>query len=292
TGIVVRYRFAGREYDSESGLYYMRARYYDPTLGRWISEDPIGIAGGANLFVYAGSDPVNITDPSGLDPKCDEGWVLTVTMGVDKETGLPMIEQRCTKAGGPGNGGFIGPGTGRNTPPGSSFPSDPRPGAGHAGRGGPVRDWAGESGAGENCWKLAGEAALSASLDALGGGFRLGVGVGKLGLAALAGAAARQTAGLAARAGSRHVARVFGSQSVEYFLASSMWRQSGTLAVATSSTGLALRSAWAEQVDLTGLGKAFDAAVGEGGWKGAARAFPLVGTVIRSRDAVVCFAGK
>ncbi len=66
TGIVVRYRFAGRELDAESGLYYMRARYYDPALGRWISEDPIGIAGGANLFAYASNDPVNARDPSGL----------------------------------------------------------------------------------------------------------------------------------------------------------------------------------------------------------------------------------
>ncbi|MBK9693454.1 MAG: RHS repeat-associated core domain-containing protein [Gemmatimonadetes bacterium] len=70
TGLVVRYHFAGREYDSESGLYYMRARYYDPALGRWISEDPIGIAGGLNVYAYAGNDPVNLTDPSGLDPDC------------------------------------------------------------------------------------------------------------------------------------------------------------------------------------------------------------------------------
>ncbi|MBK7922997.1 MAG: RHS repeat-associated core domain-containing protein [Gemmatimonadetes bacterium] len=75
TGIVVRYRFAGREYDSETGLYYMRARYYDPALGRWISEDPIGIAGGLNVYAYAGNDPVNGRDPSGLDPDCDPGVV-------------------------------------------------------------------------------------------------------------------------------------------------------------------------------------------------------------------------
>ena len=69
TGLVVRYRFAGREWDPESGLYYMRARYYDPQLGRWVSEDPIGLGGGdGNLFQYAGGDPVNGTDPSGLGP--------------------------------------------------------------------------------------------------------------------------------------------------------------------------------------------------------------------------------
>ncbi|MBK6781264.1 MAG: RHS repeat-associated core domain-containing protein [Gemmatimonadetes bacterium] len=131
TGVVVRYRFAGREYDSESGLYYMRARYYDPALGRWISEDPIGVEGGHNLFGYSGNDPVNVVDPWGLDPLCGEGWVQIVTRGVD-ENGVPTWDLKCEKAGGAGNGGFIGPGTGRNAPPGSSFPHRP---AGPRGRG-------------------------------------------------------------------------------------------------------------------------------------------------------------
>jgi len=43
----------------------MRARYYDPDLGRFLSEDPIGISGGLNLYAYAGNDPVNLWDPSG-----------------------------------------------------------------------------------------------------------------------------------------------------------------------------------------------------------------------------------
>ena len=70
TGLASRYRFAGRERDSESGLYYMRARYYDASTGRWISEDPIGIAGGAGLYLYSGNDPVNLRDPSGLVLVC------------------------------------------------------------------------------------------------------------------------------------------------------------------------------------------------------------------------------
>ncbi|MBK6780978.1 MAG: RHS repeat-associated core domain-containing protein [Gemmatimonadetes bacterium] len=99
TGIVVRYHFAGREYDGESGLYYMRARYYDPALGRWISEDPIGIAGGLNVYAYAGNDPVNLTDPSGLEPRCtdvhlegyDENW--TCRSEEDKEGTFSAPEQ-------------------------------------------------------------------------------------------------------------------------------------------------------------------------------------------------------
>ncbi|MGH7927351.1 MAG: RHS repeat-associated core domain-containing protein, partial [Candidatus Binatia bacterium] len=66
TGVLTRHRMAGREYDQESGLYYMRARYYDPAIGRFLSEDPIGIAGGLNLYAYSGNDPVNNRDPSGL----------------------------------------------------------------------------------------------------------------------------------------------------------------------------------------------------------------------------------
>lgn len=67
TGFVLRFRHAGREYDAEAGLYYNRARYYDPQLGRFLSEDPQGIAAGANLYAYAGDDPINHTDPSGQD---------------------------------------------------------------------------------------------------------------------------------------------------------------------------------------------------------------------------------
>jgi RHS repeat-associated protein len=60
-------RFKGRELDPETGFYFMRARYYDPHLGRFISEDPIGLAGGINPYVFAGNDPVNSADPYGLD---------------------------------------------------------------------------------------------------------------------------------------------------------------------------------------------------------------------------------
>ena len=67
SGTVVQpFRFKGREWDAEARLYYMRARYYDPQLGRFISEDPTGLAGGINPYVFAAADPVNASDPSGL----------------------------------------------------------------------------------------------------------------------------------------------------------------------------------------------------------------------------------
>ncbi len=63
------YSFTGREYDPESGLYYYRARYYNPQTGRFISEDPIGFdSGDINLYRYVNNSPLNYTDPSGLCP--------------------------------------------------------------------------------------------------------------------------------------------------------------------------------------------------------------------------------
>jgi len=59
--------FTGREWAPGSlGFYEYRARAYNPTLGRFMGEDPIGFAGGLNLFNYCAGDPVNNTDPSGL----------------------------------------------------------------------------------------------------------------------------------------------------------------------------------------------------------------------------------
>ena len=56
----------GREFDSYTGLQYNRNRYYEARIGRWLSEDPIGFAGGdPNLYVYAGNEPTDAVDPSG-----------------------------------------------------------------------------------------------------------------------------------------------------------------------------------------------------------------------------------
>jgi len=62
------YTYTGREYDPETGSYYYRARYYDSRIGRFISEDPIGLAGDINKYVYVQNNPVNWIDPLGLAP--------------------------------------------------------------------------------------------------------------------------------------------------------------------------------------------------------------------------------
>ncbi|KWO37537.1 hypothetical protein WT95_05395 [Burkholderia stagnalis] len=64
-GIVNPLRFAGQYFDRETGLHYNRHRYYDPGSGRFISKDPIGLAGGINVYQYA-PNPVQWVDPFGL----------------------------------------------------------------------------------------------------------------------------------------------------------------------------------------------------------------------------------
>jgi RHS repeat-associated protein len=60
------FAFTGREYDRETGLYYYRARYYDPHTGRFLSEDPLSFAAGdTNLSRYVFNSPPNYTDPTG-----------------------------------------------------------------------------------------------------------------------------------------------------------------------------------------------------------------------------------
>jgi RHS repeat-associated protein len=64
-GIPNPYTFTGREFGLDTGLYYYRARYYDPHLGRFLQEDPIGFIGEMNLYTYVLNNPVNYIDPYG-----------------------------------------------------------------------------------------------------------------------------------------------------------------------------------------------------------------------------------
>jgi RHS repeat-associated protein len=63
-----RYRYTGMERDEENGFSYHGARYYAPWLARWISCDPAGIAGGANVYAYAFDSPLVLSDSRGTQP--------------------------------------------------------------------------------------------------------------------------------------------------------------------------------------------------------------------------------
>ena len=60
------YTYTGREIDG-LGIDYYRARYYNPAIGRFLSEDPIGFRGGINEYVYVGDSPLSFVDPLGMD---------------------------------------------------------------------------------------------------------------------------------------------------------------------------------------------------------------------------------
>ena len=67
------FQFAGQQQDAESSFYYLRARYYDPTTGRFVERDPSPCqrTSANNLYVYSRDNPTNLTDPSGLTPGLD-----------------------------------------------------------------------------------------------------------------------------------------------------------------------------------------------------------------------------
>jgi RHS repeat-associated protein len=122
-----RFQYTGQAWIPEAGLYYYKARMYHPGVGRFLQPDPIGYDDGMNLYAYVGHDPVNLTDPLGLEwvercvPSenyCETSWqpaiIITGTRG---GWGPP-----ATYNMGPGN-----PGEPRR-PGGSGGPRRPEPG--------------------------------------------------------------------------------------------------------------------------------------------------------------------
>ena len=73
--------YRAEQYDSDLGLYYLRARYYNPVTGRFLSRDPEdGKAkdpASLHKYLYAGGDPVNLADPRGRDSILETGAIDT-----------------------------------------------------------------------------------------------------------------------------------------------------------------------------------------------------------------------
>jgi RHS repeat-associated protein len=100
--------YMGRELDRVSGLYYVRARWYDPEQGRFLSEDPIGLAGGMNMYAYVDNNPTNFTDPTGFCRR----WIVELTTfysdGASETHIIGYIWVGCddqSKSNGGGSGG-------------------------------------------------------------------------------------------------------------------------------------------------------------------------------------------
>lgn len=103
TGTVTNpFRYTGREYGTDTGLYYYRARYYDSNAGRFISEDPIRFDADVNFYRYAKENPVNYKDPSGLR------WIYC------QNTGDLYYEDNTTGARQYEGTGYSGEGVGKN----------------------------------------------------------------------------------------------------------------------------------------------------------------------------------
>jgi RHS repeat-associated protein len=69
-------------FTESENFYYMKARYYDAELGRFIKQDPAGISGGLNLYAYVGGNPLVLVDPTGLSAQ-DFGFADVINFGID-----------------------------------------------------------------------------------------------------------------------------------------------------------------------------------------------------------------
>ena len=104
------FQYAGRELDPETGLLFNRARYFDPSAGRFLSEDPIQFRGGMNLYAYARNNSMDLTDPFGFQGCNAAQWAQS--------------PNACAGPTGP-NSPYQGPdGLWKNTP---EWPPEPTP---------------------------------------------------------------------------------------------------------------------------------------------------------------------
>jgi RHS repeat-associated protein len=112
-GTPVTFGFTSREPDGVTGLVYYRARYFDPKIGRFLTEDPAGLVGSRNLYAYVDNSPTNFTDPLGLvkTSGCTAAQAQAIDEAVN-EAEQKLEKCRCGGAGGAGSGSSGGGGSG------------------------------------------------------------------------------------------------------------------------------------------------------------------------------------
>jgi RHS repeat-associated protein len=89
------FQYTARELDVETSLYFYRARYYDPQIGRFLGEDPLGLDEGPNLYAYVTNNPVTNIDPSGrlkIDKSCKGKCVALGGGGPNNPKQLPTLQ--------------------------------------------------------------------------------------------------------------------------------------------------------------------------------------------------------
>ncbi|WP_321572979.1 RHS repeat-associated core domain-containing protein [Hafnia alvei] len=95
-------RFAGQYHDRETGLFYNLNRYYDPAMKRYLTQDPVGLAGGLNPYLYVDADPISRLDPLGLKGMPSSDTTTTGDRNPEPKTRLPRSNGHWE--GEPGNG--------------------------------------------------------------------------------------------------------------------------------------------------------------------------------------------
>jgi RHS repeat-associated protein len=93
-----KFGYTGQAWVPEVGLWYYKARFLRPDIGRFLQTDPIAVEGGINLYAYVGNDPINWLDPSGLIRICYTWYATTVQQ--DGTTGT-VKRETCFERGGP-----------------------------------------------------------------------------------------------------------------------------------------------------------------------------------------------